>query len=392
MYNVYKQRPSNTDIFVYDESLTQVGLISEYESFIIERSHFSIGQFTLTVPETAVDADKLEDGRIITLGQSDCRAGIVRSIEANESRDEKIITIQGYMLKGLTRLRIIVPPTLTEDPEALGWDRTSGTAEEVYRHYIEKHITNPTDANRKIPLVVLDDLADPPRGIETPWQCQHDETLPDVLEEIGEWTDVGWDIRLDITNKKMVFVVIPGRDKTLDNTEGNSPVLFAYEMDNITVSRYLEDKSEYTNSLYIGGAGEDENQLVLTAYVDEAGAQLDTPLSGWERRESWISAGNIDDPQNLIYEGLHKYSDSRKLIQGLEGQVTPFGSFVYSVDWDVGDKVTLIVNVLGTRKRLDSRITLVREIYERSSAAIEVTVGSSELTVKDRLKELGKRK
>ena len=244
MYNVYKQRPSNTDIFVYDESLTQVGLISEYESFIIERSHFSIGQFTLTVPETAVDADKLEDGRIITLGQSDCRAGIVRSIEANESRDEKIITIQGYMLKGLTRLRIIVPPTLTEDPEALGWDRTSGTAEEVYRHYIEKHITNPTDANRKIPLVVLDDLADPPRGIETPWQCQHDETLPDVLEEIGEWTDVGWDIRLDITNKKMVFVVIPGRDKTLDNTEGNSPVLFAYEMDNITVSRYLEDKSE----------------------------------------------------------------------------------------------------------------------------------------------------
>lgn len=392
MYQIYKPRPTNRDIWVYDRSIERVGLISEYESLVMERSHTGIGRFALTLPVTAVDAGKLQDDRIICLGQSDARAGIVQRIEQDRDRGPKYVVVEGRMLKGLVHRRIIEPPTATEDPEALGWDRVNGTAEEVFRHYVDRHIVNPTDPNRKLSGVVLDAIADPPRGIVTPWQCQHKEELEDVLPEIGEWTDMGWDMRLDLRNKRIVFVVVPGRDKSKGNVENNSPVIFGEGFGNIIVSRFLVDRSEFINTPYVGGAGEDENQLVLTAYVDDDGQQLQEPLSGWDRREGWISVGNEDDPAQLITIGLQKLRDGWKHIRGLEAQVTHTGSFVYGADWDVGDRVTALVDVLGKRLRLDVRVTMAREIYERASTTVEVTLGSPALELKDRIRELQKRK
>ncbi|MDL2257855.1 siphovirus ReqiPepy6 Gp37-like family protein [Eubacteriales bacterium OttesenSCG-928-K08] len=392
MYDVYGRVPKNRDLFVLDTNLTQVGLIPKYTSFTFERSHWGVGKFTLVLPEQAMDADKLAEGRIICMGMSDARAGIIRKIQADDDRNTDNITVSGFMLKGAARLRIIVPPTQTEDPNALGWDRVQGTAEDVYRHYAARHMIAPVDDNRRLPGIVLDDIADPPRGIITPWQCQHNEKLHEVFAEIGEWTGMGWDIRLDEKNKRMVFVVVPGRDKTTTNTDGNSPVIFTPAMDNIISNRYTYDKSEYTNAPYIGGAGEDEDQLVLTAYMDDEGNQLEDPIAGWDRREAWISAGNVDDPEKLYFEGLHKHKDTRKLIQGLEGEIIPTGSFVYGVDWDLGDIVTVVMDVLGKRLLLDTRITLVREIYERGRINVEAVVGSNSLTLADRITELNKKR
>lgn len=392
MYDVYRPRPTNRSIWVYDRSLERAGLINEYTSLEMERQHFGIGKFSLTLPVRAVDADKLEDDRIICLGQSGAHAGIVQRIEQDRERGPKYIKVEGRMLKGLVHRRIIVPPTATEDPEALGWDRVNGTAEEVFRHYVSRHIVSPTDGNRALPGVVLDDLASPPRGIATPWQCQHDERLEDVLPEISAWTDMGWDMRFDVRNKRIVFVVVPGRDLTQGNAEGNSPVVFSEGFGNIVVSRFLADKSEFVNSVYIGGVGQDEEQLVLASYVDDAGQQIAEPLSGWDRREGWISVGNEDDPAALIIGGLQKLCDGWRLIRGLEAQVTPTGAFTYGVDWDVGDKVTAIVDVLGKRLRIDARVTMAREIYERAGTKVEVTLGSSALQLTDRITELRKRK
>ncbi len=392
MYDIYRPRPTNRGIWVYDRSRERVGLINEYTSLIMERQHFDIGKFSLTLPVSATDADTLEDDRIICLGQSGARAGIVQRIEQDRERGPKFVKIEGRMLKGLAHRRIIVPPTATEDPEALGWDRTNGTAEEVYRHYVSRHIVSPTDVNRALPGVVLDDLAAPPRGISTPWQCQHDERLEDVLPEIGAWTDMGWDMRFDVRTKQIVFVCVPGRDLTQGNAEGNSPVIFSEGFGNIVNTRVLLDKSEFVNSPYLGGAGEDENQLVLAAYVDDAGQQIAEPLTGWDRREGWISVGNETDPAALITGGLQKLHDGWRYIRGLEATVTPTGAFSYGVDWDVGDKVTAIVDVLGKRLRFDARVTMAREVYERAGSKIEVVLGSEALKLTDRITELRKRK
>jgi hypothetical protein len=158
------------------------------------------------------------------------------------------------------------------------------------------------------------------------------------------------------------------------------------------VSRFLVDKSEFVNTAYLGGAGEDEEQLVLASYVDDAGQQLTEPLSGWNRREGWIGVGNEDDPATLITSGLQKLRDGWRFIRGMEAQVTPTGAFTYGVDWDVGDKVTAIVDVLGNRLRLDARVTMAREVYERAGSKVEVTLGSSAMQLTDRITELRKRK
>jgi len=394
MYALYRPQPTNRKIYVYDTDVKPVGMISEYESLQMERNHFGIGPFELLLPEMAKDATTLKKDCLISLGQSGARAGIVRKVETDQDRTTGLRTgmakVSGYMLKGAARWRTIVAPTQDEDPGALGWDRVFGKAEEIYRHYMNRHIVAPTDPNRKLPGIILDALANPPRGIESPWQSKQGEKLPDVLEEIGNWTDMGWDIRLDIQNKRGVFVCIPGRDFTLGNSEGNSPVLFSGRMLNLQSVRYVLDLLEFTNSPYFAGAGTDEQQLVMAAYFNDDGTRTDEPKTGWDRLEDWINVGAAETPDVLLMEGSQRYADSRRFIQGLEAQVLSTGPFKYGIDWDVGDRVTTVVDVLGQRLRLDTRIIMVREIYERSAVGIDVVVGANELTLRDRLNVLRK--
>ena len=376
-------------IYVFDPDTAEyLGEVDAYTSCVLERSWQGVGDCQIVMDTRCAGAELLQVGRIITVGNAWHKAAILTAERLDGARGSHRRTLTGVELKGIARLRITVPPTAQEDPDALGYDRVIGAGEEVLRHYADRHMVNPTSEYRKIPLLELEPAADPPRGKETPWQTRY-ENLQDVLTDIAEYCDIGWNVAMDYPRRRWLLTVSAGRDLTVGNAESESFVAFEEDFRNLTTSSYTYDRGGYTNALYLGGAGEDENRLVIVRYVDEEHELLEEPLSGLARAEEMIDVGNVELPDEAEYEGLHKYVSGFSPLRTLTAQISPAGPFVYEADWDLGDKVTVQVRdaAVGLSVRMDARVLTVEETYERGGQSLRVTFGKEEPTIGQALRQ-----
>lgn len=377
-------------IYVFDPDTAEyLGEVDAYTSCVLERSWQGVGDCQIVMDTRCAGAELLQVGRVITVGNAWHKAAILTAERLDGARGSHRRTLTGVELKGIARLRITVPPTAQEDPDALGYDRVIGAGEEVLRHYAEKHMVNPASEYRKIPLLELEPAADPPRGRETPWQTRY-ENLQDVLSDIAEYCDIGWNVAMDYPRRRWLLTVSAGRDLTVGREGAETFVAFEEDFRNLTTSSYTYDRGGYTNALYLGGAGEDENRLVIVRYVDEEHNVLEEPLSGLARAEEMIDVGNVELPDEAEYEGLHKYVSGFSPLRTLTAQISPAGPFVYEADWDLGDKVTVQVRdaAVGLSVRMDARILTIEETYERGGQSLRVTFGKEEPTIGQALRQL----
>ena len=376
-------------IYVFDPDTAEyLGEVDAYTSCVLERSWQGVGDCQIVMDTRCAGAELLQVGRVITIGNAWHKAAILTTERLDGARGSHRRTLTGVELKGIARLRITVPPTAQEDPNALGYDRVIGAGEEVLRHYADRHMVNPTSEYRKIPLLELEPAADPPRGKETPWQTRY-ENLQDVLSDIAEYCDIGWNVAMDYPNRRWLLTVSEGRDLTVGWDGAETFVAFEEDFRNLTTSSYTYDRGSYTNALYLGGAGEDENRLVIVRYVDEEHNVLEEPLSGLARAEEMIDVGNVELPDEAEYEGLHKYVSGFSPLRTLTAQISPAGPFVYETDWDLGDKVTVQVRdaAVGLSVRMDARILTIEETYERGGQSLRVTLGKEEPTIGQALRQ-----
>lgn len=376
-------------IYVFDPDTAEyLGEVDAYTSCVLERSWQGVGDCQIVMDTRCAGAELLQVGRVVTVGNAWHKAAILTAERLDGARGSHRRTLTGVELKGIARLRITVPPTAQEDPDALGYDRVIGAGEEVLRHYAEKHMVNPASEYRKIPLLELEPAADPPRGKETPWQTRY-ENLQDVLSDIAEYCDIGWNVAMDYPRRRWLLTVSAGRDLTVGREGAETFVAFEEDFRNLTTSSYTYDRGGYTNALYLGGAGEDENRLVIVRYVDEEHNVLEEPLSGLARAEEMIDVGNVELPDEAEYEGLHKYVSGFSPLRTLTAQISPAGPFVYEADWDLGDKVTVQVRdaAVGLSVRMDARILTIEETYERGGQSLRVTFGKEEPTIGQALRQ-----
>lgn len=376
-------------IYVFDPDTAEyLGEVDAYTSCVLERSWQGVGDCQIVMDTRCAGAELLQVGRVVTVGNAWHKAAILTAERLDGARGSHRRTLTGVELKGIARLRITVPPTAQEDPDALGYDRVIGAGEEVLRHYADRHMVNPTSEYRKIPLLELEPAADPPRGRETPWQTRY-ENLQDVLTDIAEYCDIGWNVAMDYPRRRWLLTVSAGRDLTVGRDGAETFVAFEEDFRNLTTSSYTYDRGGYTNALYLGGAGEDENRLVIVRYVDEEHNVLEEPLSGLARAEEMIDVGNVELPDEAEYEGLHKYVSGFSPLRTLTAQISPAGPFVYETDWDLGDKVTVQVRdaAVGLSVRMDARVLTVEETYERGGQSLRVTFGKEEPTIGQALRQ-----
>jgi hypothetical protein len=352
-------------IRILNLSFEPQGEIDDYESFVLNRRFYSYGEFELHISLNKQHTDKLVKGNIIILQADGHKTGIIRHREINLDEKGEVLTVKGWMLDGILKQRLTVPGVS-------GYDRINGDAETVMKYYINNHCVAPADTNRAISQLMI--ATNQNRGVSTPWQTRY-ENLADVIQQIGEFCDIGHEIWLDILNKRLVFDVIPGRDLTT----GQSVlpfVMFSTEFDNIASQHYVDSDLGYCNVGYAGGKGEEDQRLVL-----QVGSG-----TGIERSEVFLDLSNSEDATELAANGnqaMVQYQPSRTL----EGAVIN-NTFVYGKDFDLGDKVTAINKKWGVT--LDTRITEVKEIIEASGVKIEVVFGNLIPDLKNEMKKLNK--
>lgn len=355
-------------IQILDTELTLLGEIASYKSMRLCRKFREVGEFELVIPLDHPMADRLTRDRILCPAGKAHKAMMIESVTRDSGNGT--LSASGYTLSGLLKRRICVPP---EASDTFGYDRIVSDAESVMRHYVEGNVISPMSEARRMDCVVLE-TENGMRGMkDVPWSARF-EQLDELLSSICVYCDAGYAVIPDFEEKKLVFTYLTGRDMT--GAGGSSRVTFGIHMGNVSGTIETESANQAKNAAVVGGAGEDEDRLILSVCPGEE--------AGLQRREVFVDAGSQSDPMEIAYEGTRRLAE-RPVSHSIRASVMETPSCKYGVHWDLGDLVT----VTTPQAQMHARITQVQESHEAGRPVhLEVVfgdpVGGIERIIRDR--------
>lgn len=356
------------ELKVFDLNFNYLGIIDTYFSAVFQRNYNKASTCSIHASDDYLPL--LQKGRILANSSNLKEAYMIDSLELSEDQGNLIVA-QGYSLNRLLRKRIL-----------WGLQSKSGSIEEVMKHFVDINCINPANSRRKIPGLTLA----PNKGLS----LQANEArsfleLDEFLFEVGNKVEVSHKIDLDYANKKLVFDVWAGVNRSFSQSV-NSRVIFSTEYENVVKQQYTDSDNNYCNMALVAGEGED---------VDRKLATVNDSLAGWERNELYVDAkdlnSTIDDSvlsesaytALLLERGKSKLSETVS-VQTFESEVILNNNFIYRVDFDLGDIVTIVNERWGIT--LDTRISTIEEVYENNSLKVKMNFGNNIPTIIDKLK------
>lgn len=272
-----------------------VGIIDNAKSLIWHRVFFGVGDFEIYAPATGQNLLLLQVDNYVTRpndfdGTFYKDIGIIESVEITRSaEDGTMIVASGRFGKSiLDRRQICKLSGHTNKPTIL-----KGNVETAVRSVVHYNAMSCThDIARNISFIVLADYSQLPAVIVdengNPSQKQVSyENLLEYTDKVLQEYNYSAKMLLDDSTIVRVFryLVYGGTDRSVDNTDGNNPVIFSTDYDNLSESTYLLDCQKKKTAVLIGGAGED---------VDRFYSMIRGTATGADRREMWVDAHSIN--------------------------------------------------------------------------------------------------
>lgn len=356
-----------------------IGIIDGAKSVLWHSVYFGVGDFEIYAAATPTNIVLLQEGNYVTR-QDDLEVGIIESVVVeNDAIDGMMITASGRFAKSILDRRHIYNLSGTVNRPTI----LRGNVESAVRSVVANNaILCTSDSRRNIPILELGALSNIPaiivddQGRATQKQVSYKNLLTytdEVLEEYG----IGAILTLDDASKKFQYSCYIGADRSVDNTDGNEPVIFSQEYDNLTSSVYSLETVEKKTSALIGGEGEGTARF----YSVISGTE-----EGLERRETWVDASSISKTYTDSEDVEHEYTDAeyKEMIDALgkqtlatlikvetfEGSLNVTGGiWRFNVDYMLGDVVTVQDNAIG--KYANVRITEVMEAQDENGYTVE---------------------
>lgn len=328
------------EIKVFNSELTYLGVVDNFESIKFVAKYSQCGNFTIKAALTKQTNTYFKVGNIILF---DGKSGYIHSIEIDIDT-EKSITVNGYDLSGYLGQRII-------------WNTINynGTVEGYIKKIVNDNCIE-TEEGRRLPFLLLgtDNKINEPIEKQTSY-----ENVLTSIEETALSYDVGFRVDFLPREKKLVFNIYQGEDKTADS---QSPLIFNRDFENVLSETYVNSNKNLKNVALIAGEGEGAGRVFVN--IGDS--------TGLDRYEMFVDARDLSKEQlsdeeykaQLTQRGNEKIADCY-VVESFEGEVNTKESV------SVGDKVTFIDKKLGLR--LDSRITEIEYIYENSGNTVNVT-------------------
>lgn len=364
------------DIYVFDKSFNLLGIIDSFESLIWDRQYYKTGSFKLhvTLPESDNEAfeiiNLLQKGNILMKDDSPEEAAYIEDLVLDDE-DSETMVVSGFFIDNFISERLI-----------WGQQTYSGSIEEVMKQFVKMNAITPVDPKRIIPNLSLS-LNREINKIAN--EVNSYANLAEQVEELALKYDVGWRVLFDLENKKYVFDVYEGKDLTVNQTI-NPQAIFSMEYENILEQSFTDSNAGFKNMALIAGQGEGAERKL---------AVINNNVSGFERRELFVDARDLSQEKEdgtpiseteyvsmLVSRGESKLAELQP-IQTFESEISVLSNLIYKQDFDLGDKVTIQNNRWGIT--LNTRITSVKEVYEKNSRDIRVNFGSNIPTLIDRI-------
>ena len=263
-------------------------------------------------------------------------------------------------------------------------------ASTIMYEIVNQNCVNPMNASRKIPY--LECAEDKQLGGKMSIQKTGGEVY-DALTTIASNKDLGFNVLFRPKEKKLIFEVVAGVDRTIEQSEVD-PIEFSTDLEDILSSSYYTNNQDEKNVAFIQGEGDGASRIFQISGNNES--------EGFNRKELYVDARDIQSefanedgtittltPEEynaaLINRGNDKLSEC-KTTETFEAQIRVFGDVQYEFgkDYQKGDKVTVRDKQLGVV--VSARITEVEEDFDDEYALV-LTFGYSYPTIMQKVKQ-----
>lgn len=356
-----------------------IGIIDTAQSIIWHTTYKGVGDFEIYVQATPKNFELLAVDNYVTRIDTD-DIGIIDKVQVNYSvTNGRMIVASGKFAKSILNRRHIynlngkrnIPTILT------------GNVEQAVRQVVNDNAINCLfDESRNIAELELGALANLPEtivddnGTATQKQVSY-ENLLDYTEGVLAEYILAAKVVLSEENK-LQYLIYKGIDRSVDNTEGNAPVIFSQDFDNLLESVYEFSKESEKNTALIGGEGEGLERF-YTLYASTE--------TGLKRRETFIDASSISkdyedenrDERTYTDEEYKKVLNSQgkqtlaelKPIETFSGAINlTNGQFILNRDFYLGDLVTIQDSAIG--KYINARVVDVIEAQDENGYSVSV--------------------
>lgn len=363
---------------VDDNTFENIGEINKYSSLIWPDKFNGYASFELWAPITEENSEYFKKGNILWCGGDN--AAVVEIVKsAIDDKGTKTFNVKGRTLEMLLTTRII-------------WGTYNASNKYVSTamyEIVKQNCINPTNASRKIPY--LECAEDKQIGGKMSIQKTGGEVY-DILTTIASSKDVGFNVLFRPKEKKLIFEVVDGVDRTIEQSKVD-PVEFSTDLEDILSSSYYTNNQDEKNVAFVQGEGAGASR---TSQISGNNA-----LEGFNRRELYVDARDLQSEtvnedgtttlltQDEYMAALKNRGDDKlsecEVTETFEAQIRVFGDIQYEFgkDYQKGDKVTIRDEQLNIV--VSARITEVEEEFDEEYALV-LTFGYSYPTIMQKAK------
>lgn len=360
------------ELYIFDRELNFKGVIDLFISLRHVRKYYAVGEFEIQCHFTNENLILLQRENIV-YKKGDPEACCIEYLNIKQDLDgREILVAKGKTLTGYLNRRIVWGTEIIND-----------TAEKAMRQLVDHNCINPSDPTRKINNLILGTLNNFTESVN--YQVSY-KNVADEVESLSNISDLGHRINFDTTNKKLIFNVYKGLNRSV-NQSINPRAIFSKEFENILAQEFTDSLNNYRNIALIGGIGEGSARKLAT--IGQA--------SGLDRFETFVDQRNLAQTDtnnvaisdaaytNLLIEKGNENLAATKEILTFDSTINSNSNLEYKIDYDLGDIVTCVSKKWNLV--LNTRITEIEEIYEEHGQSINITFGNNVPTLIDKIKQ-----
>lgn len=363
---------------VDDNTFENIGEVNQYDSLIWPDKFNGYASFELWAPITEENSEYFKKGNILWCGGDN--AAVVEIVKsAIDDKGTKTFNVKGRTLEMFLTTRIIWGT----------YNASNKYASTAMYEIVNQNCVNPTNKKRKIPY--LECAEDKQLGGKMSVQKTGGDVY-DAITTIASSKDLGFNMLFRPKEKKLIFEVVAGVDRTIEQSEVD-PVEFSTDLEDILSSSYYTNNQDEKNVAFIQGEGDGASRISQISGNNE--------LKGFDRKELYVDARDLQSetvnedgtttsltPDEykaaLINRGDDKLSEC-EVTETFEAQIRVFGDIQYEFgkDYQKGDKVTVRDRQLNVV--VSARITEVEEDFDDEYALV-LTFGYSYPTIMQKVK------
>ena len=364
---------------VDNTTFENIGEVNQYGSLIWPDKFNGYASFELWAPITDENSEYFKKGNILWCGGDN--AAVVEIVKSTiDDKGTKTFNVKGRTLEMILTTRIIWGT----------YNASNKYASTAMYELVNQNCVNPTNANRKIPY--LECAEDKQFGGKMSVQKTGGEVY-DVLTTIASSKDLGFNVLFRPKEKKLIFEVVAGVDRTIEQSEVD-PVEFSTDLEDILSSSYYTNNQDEKNVAFVQGEGDGASRVSQVSGNNE--------LEGFNRKELYVDARDLQSKTTnedgtttsltqdeykaaLINRGDDKLAEC-EVTETFEAQIRVFGDIQYEFgkDYQKGDKVTVRDRQLNVV--VSARITEVEEDFDDEYALV-LTFGYSYPTIMQKVKQ-----